>query len=222
MSTETLGGLGHQLNNFFQFLKLHFGSQEGLRSGPLAPERNSFNFASIISGRDCPGGGGRGCQRAGRALDQDQQVPTEERLPHTAGSVVGHPPPAPTGPQGWDGTTSVRLPRAPGPCKQPCASGSGWPPERAQAVPHPHLASASQRPRAAVRRTREPSLQSKHASWEQLTPPCAHGWAESLECGQQQCPASRVGAGRAGWRSWSTRSPLPSHPPASLSRSRPR
>lgn len=87
--------------------------------------------------------------------------------------------------------------------------------------PHPHTASVAQCPRAAVRQMRNPRCRANVLPGSSSAHPVLTAWAEFLECGRQQCPASKVGVGRAGGRSRSTRSPPSSHPPSSLYRSRP-
>lgn len=224
MSTQTLGGLGHQLNNFFQFLKLHFGSQEGLRSGPLAPERNSFNLASIISGRGqsqgwrtglSAGGAGTGPGPAGRYRRAStshcgDRGGTSSSRPspdlgawtvHLRGSHVhpGHTS-SPVLPAG------LRL-RLLGHVRKPSPAST-----------HGRRGSVSQ---GSLRRMRNPRSRANALPGSSSAHPVLTAWAEFLECGRQQCPASMVGVGRAGGRSRSTCSPPSSHPPSSLYRSRP-
>lgn len=84
--------------------------------------------------------------------------------------------PAQPRPGGLD-STSERLPRAPRPHKQPCASG--WPPAqapraRAQAVPRIHTRPAWLSVPGQLAADAKPSQQSKRASREQLSPPCTH------------------------------------------------
>lgn len=236
--TETLGGLGHQLNNFFQFLKLHFSSQEGLRSGPLVPERNSFNLASVFARRGQSGAGW------GRASAEQERVLVLTGGPCRCVAGLVHVPAdtaAGPGQKSYQdlgetpGGTRRRRARAPRPRRRPRASGPALVQADAQCRPHSFpCGAAPMAPGPGVSACKGRCAENTHrrATESSFTPRRTHGLGPgglrrrqlpAVTPGQTCAPEApergqgRIGAKQAGGRQlWarvcSTRSPPWSRP----------